>query len=86
MRREYSMSADKGVLLPPPPLVLAPGDVPRFSDQLKIHRPNDDSASRMYDDGCPNENPSVEDATGYSNEDEASRIPLVDEIQNGVGD
>jgi hypothetical protein len=64
------MSADKSVLLPPPPLVLAFADVPRFSDQPKIQRPNEDSSSGMKDDGCPNENPSVEDATGYSNEEE----------------
>jgi hypothetical protein len=64
------MSAEKGVLLPPPPLVLASGDVPRFSDQPKIHCPNDESSSRMNDDVRPNENPSVEDATGYSNEEE----------------
>jgi hypothetical protein len=66
------MSADKSVLLPPPLLVLVSGDVPRFSDQPKVHRPNDDSSSRMNDDGCPNENPSVEDATGYSNEKEGA--------------
>jgi hypothetical protein len=66
------MSADKSVFLPPPPLVLVSGDLPRFSDQPKVYRPNDDSSSRMNDDGCPNENPSVsvEDATGYSNEEE----------------
>jgi hypothetical protein len=58
------MNADKSVLLPPPPLVLVSGD--------EVHRPNDDSSSRMNDDGCPNENPSVEDATGYSNEEEGA--------------
>jgi len=66
------MSADKRVGLLPQPLVLVSGDVPRFSDQPKVHRLNDDSSSRMNDDGCPNENPSVEDATGYSNEEEGA--------------
>ena len=64
------MVADKSVPLPPPPLVLVSGDVPRFSDQPKVHRPNDESSSRMNDEGCPNESPSVEDATGYSKEEE----------------
>ena len=64
------MGADMSVPLPPEPLALVSGDVPRFSDQPKVHHPKDDSSSRMNDDGCPNENPSVEDATGYSNEEE----------------
>jgi hypothetical protein len=64
------MGAAKSVLLPSLPLVLMSSDVPGFSDQPKVRRPNDDSSSRMNDDGCPNENPSVEDATGYSNEEE----------------
>ena len=62
------MVADKSVPLPPP--VLVSGDIPRSSDQAKVHRPNDESSSRMNDEGCPNENPSVEDATGYSNDEE----------------
>ncbi len=64
------MVADKGV--PPllPPLVLVAGDVPRFADQPKVHRPNDEGSSRMNDEGCPNESPSVDDATGYSHEEE----------------
>jgi hypothetical protein len=64
------MGADMSVPLPPPALALVSGDVPRFSDRPKVHRPNDDSSSRMNDDDCPNEKPSVEDATGYSNEEE----------------
>jgi len=64
------MVADKSVPVPSPPLVLVSGDVPRFSDQPKVHRPNDESSSRMNDEGCPNESPSVEDATGYSKEEE----------------
>jgi hypothetical protein len=64
------MDVDNSVLLPSLPLVLMSGDVPGFSDQPKVRRPIDDSSSRMNDDGCPNESPSVEDATGYSNEEE----------------
>ena len=62
------MVADKSV--PLPLLVLVSGDVPRFSDQPKVHRPNDESSSRMNDEGCRNESPSVDDATGYSQEEE----------------
>jgi hypothetical protein len=64
------MVADKSVPLPPPPLVLVFRDVRRFSDKPKVHCPNDESSSRMNDEGCPNESPSVEDATGYSKEEE----------------
>jgi hypothetical protein len=55
---------------PPPPLFLFSGDVPRFSDQPKVHRPDDEGSSRMGDEGCRNESPSVDDATGYSKEEE----------------
>jgi hypothetical protein len=66
------MLADKSVPLPPPPppLVLVSRDVPRVSDQLKGRRPNHESSSRMSDEGCPNESLSVDDATGYSQEEE----------------
>jgi hypothetical protein len=64
------MVADKSVPVPPPPLVLVSGDVPRFSDQPRVHHPNDESSARMNDEGCPNESPSVDDATGYSQEEE----------------
>ena len=64
------MVADKSVPLPPPPLVLVSRDVPRVSDQLKGHRPNDEGSSRMNDEGCPNESLRVDDATGYSQEEE----------------
>ena len=55
-----------------PPLFLVSSDVPRFSDQPKEHRPNDEGSSQMGDEGCPNENPSVDDATGYSREEEGA--------------
>jgi hypothetical protein len=48
----------------------AAGDVARFPDEPKILSPNDDGSSRMSDEGCPNERPSVDDATGYSKEEE----------------
>jgi hypothetical protein len=64
------MVPDKSVPLPPPPLVLVSEDVRLFCDQPKARLPNDDGSSRMNDEGCPNENPSVEDATGYSNDEE----------------
>jgi hypothetical protein len=53
-----------------PPLVLVASDIPQFSDQQKVHRPNGESSSQMNDEGCPNESPSVDDATGYSQEEE----------------
>ena len=54
----------------PPPLVLVSGDVPRVSDQPTGRRLNDDSSSRMNDEGCPNENLTVDVPTGYSKEEE----------------
>jgi hypothetical protein len=48
----------------------AAGNVPRFPDEPKILSPNDEGSSRMSDEGCPNERPSVDDATGYSKEEE----------------
>ena len=51
------------------PLFL-PGDVARFPNGPKVHRSNDDEGfSRMGDEGCPNEGPSVDDATRYSKEE-----------------
>jgi hypothetical protein len=49
---------------------LRSGNVPRFPDEPKILSPNDEGSSRMSDEGCPNERPSVDDATGYSKEEE----------------
>ena len=66
------MTSDKRVTFPPPPLFLYPGDVPRFSDQPKVHRPDDE--------GCPNENPSVDDATGYSKEEEEATSASCEEF------
>jgi len=41
----------------------------RFPDQPKVLSPNDDGSLRMGDEGCPNESPSVGDATAYSKEE-----------------
>jgi DNA-directed RNA polymerase subunit M/transcription elongation factor TFIIS len=46
-------------------------EVAQRLDQRSVNRQGDDgSSSRMADEGCPNESPSVEDATGYSIEQE----------------
>jgi hypothetical protein len=55
---------------PSRPLFLV-GDVARFPNGPKVYRANDDEGSlRMGDEGCPNESQSVDDATGYSREEE----------------
>jgi hypothetical protein len=64
------MVADKNVPVPPPPRVLVSGDVPRFPDEPRVHRSNDESASRMNNEVCPNESPSVDDGAGYPQEEE----------------
>ena len=46
------------------------GVVARFPDEPKVLSPNDDGSLPMGDEGCPNESPSVDDATGYSKEEE----------------
>jgi hypothetical protein len=45
-------------------------DVPRFPDLPKVQSSQDGGSSQMGDEGCPNESPSVDDATGYSKEEE----------------
>jgi hypothetical protein len=47
-------------------------EVVRFPDQPNVHTPTDEASTRMGDEGCPNESQSVEDATGYSREEEGS--------------
>ena len=59
----------------PVPLHIArlpvPLQVARFPVPLTVNRRSDDgSSSRMGDEGCPNEGPGVDDATGYSREEE----------------
>ena len=50
--------------------VLALGHVAPFPDQPKVLSPNDEGSLQMGDEGCPNESQSVDDATGYSKEEE----------------
>lgn len=64
------MVADNNVL--PPPRVLGSGDVPRRSGQPGVYGPTDENLCRMNDEGCPNDSQSVDDATGYSKEEEDS--------------
>jgi len=64
------MISDKRFPFPPPLPFFVSGDIPRFPDQPKVHRPNDEGSSQMSDEGCPNQSPSVDDATGYSRGEE----------------
>jgi hypothetical protein len=66
----YMVSAKRVTCSPSPPQFLFSGDVPRFSDQLNVHHQDDEGSSRVGDEGYPNENPSGDDATGYSKEEE----------------
>ena len=50
--------------------VLASDHAAQFSDQPTVPVPTDEGSSRMGDEGCPNESQSVDDATGYSREEE----------------
>jgi hypothetical protein len=63
-----------------PPLFLFSGEVPRLSDQPTVHGPNDEGSSRKGDEGCANENPSVDDATGYSKEEEKATSASCEEF------
>jgi hypothetical protein len=67
-------------LLQSSPAVLVSGDLARFPDQPKIHDPNDDPSSRMGDEGSPNESQSVDDATGYSREEEEAKTIDCEEV------
>ena len=49
---------------------LVSADLLRFPDHPKVLVSNDEGPSRMTDEGCPNDSPSVDDATGYSKEEE----------------
>jgi len=70
VRKVGYMVCDKRVPVPPSSLFLVCRDVPPSPDQPKVHRPNNEGSSRMVDEGCPNESPSVHDATGYSKKEE----------------
>jgi hypothetical protein len=64
------MVSEKRIPFAPPSPFLVPGDVTRFPNHPKIYRPSDEGSSRMGEEGCLNESPSVDDATGYSREEE----------------
>lgn len=55
------------LLFPP---VLASDHVAQFPDRLRVLVSNDEGSLRMGNEGCPNESQSVDDATGYSREEE----------------
>jgi hypothetical protein len=80
VRKAGYMASDKRVTFPPSSLFLFSGDVPQFSDQPKVRRPDDEGPSRMGDEGCPNEDPSVDDATGYSKEEEEATSASCEEF------
>ena len=66
---------------PSRPLFLIPGDVARFPNEPKVHRSNDgEDPLRMGDEGCPNESQSVDDATGYSKEEEEANSIGCEEV------
>jgi hypothetical protein len=58
----------------------AADDVARLTDEPKVLSPNDEGSSRMSDEGCPNESPSVDDATGYSKEEEVANSIGCEEV------
>ena len=62
------------------PPVLDWGDVARFPGQPEILGRNDEGSLRMGDEGCPNESPGVDDATGYSKEQEADNSISCEEV------
>jgi hypothetical protein len=66
---KYGVRQKSYVLSTATPVPFLFGYDPRLSERSKVQRP-DDEGSRMGDEGCPNESPSVEDATGYSQEEE----------------
>jgi len=73
------MVSDRKASYPSLPTVLVSGDRARFPDQPKIHGPNDEASSRIGDEGCPNESQSVDDATGYSREEEEANAITCEE-------
>ena len=63
------MVSGRKVPSPSLPLIVISGDVARFPDP-KVLYPDGEGSTRMGDEGCPNESQRVEDATGYSREEE----------------
>jgi hypothetical protein len=72
--RIANMISDRRLPLSSLAPVLTSGHVARFPDQPKVLNPNDEGSARMSDEGCPNESPSVDDATGYAEEEEVDSI------------
>ena len=68
------MISRKNIPLASLPTVLVSADILRFPEPPKILGPNDEGSLRMSDEGCPNENPRMDDATGYSKEEEANSL------------
>ena len=73
------MFSDRSLLFPSPPMVLATGDVARFPNQPKVIGSNNEG-SQMSDENCPNESPSVDDATEYSKEQEEANSISCEEV------
>lgn len=70
VRKNRHMISDRRLPFSSLAPILPSGHVPRFPDQPKVLGPNDEGSLRMGDEGCPNESQSVNDATGYSKEEE----------------
>jgi hypothetical protein len=51
-----------------------------FPTSPKLSSSNDEGSSRMSDEDCPNESPSVVDATGYSKEQEEANSISCEEV------
>jgi hypothetical protein len=65
------MVSERSVTCSPTPRpFLFSNNVPRFSEQPKVPGRDGEASLRMYDEGCPKESQSVDDATGYSKEEE----------------
>jgi hypothetical protein len=74
-----------GKIVPFPPRVPSlPDDPPRSFEQLKVCHVEEEGSSRMRDDGCPNESPGGDDATGYSEEKEVALSEEAESISVGT--
>jgi hypothetical protein len=62
------ISETNGTFRPIQDMSFGPGDTPQAPRQPSACE--EAASSRMHDEGCPNESPSVDDATGYSQEEE----------------
>jgi hypothetical protein len=60
--------------------VLAAGDLARFPDKPKILGQNEEESLRMNNEGCPTDTPIVDDATGYSKEEDEANPINCDEV------